>query len=33
MIDNNVYEDIMNEWANPHQGCCSGTMTHVYNKD
>lgn len=27
MIDNNVYEDIMNEWANPHQGCCSGTMT------
>ena len=25
MIDN--YEDIMNEWANPHQGCCSGTMT------
>lgn len=27
MIDNNVYEDVMNEWANPHQGCCSGTMT------
>lgn len=25
MIDN--YDDIMNEWANPHQGCCSGTMT------
>lgn len=24
MIDN--YDDIMNEWANPHQGC-SGTMT------
>ena len=27
MIDYNVYEYVMNEWANPHQGCCSGTMT------
>lgn len=25
MIEN--YEDVMNEWANPHQGRCSGTMT------
>jgi len=25
MIEN--YEEVMNEWANPHQGRCSGTMT------
>lgn len=25
MIEN--YQDVMNEWANPHQGRCSGTMT------
>lgn len=33
MIDNNVYEDVMNEWANPHQGCCSGTMTIAPDMD
>ena len=33
MIDYNVYEDVMNEWANPHQGCCSGTMTIAPNVD
>ena len=33
MIDYNVYEDVMNEWANPHQGCCSGTMTIAPDMD
>lgn len=33
MIDYNVYEDVMNEWANPHQGCCSGTMTIAPDTD
>lgn len=30
MIDN--YEDIMNEWTNPHQGCCT-EMVDVISPD